>query len=848
MKKGKGSHPQYTFLSGALVFFLIGFLLSGGTLYQMSVSDASRLTRDSVQGTGVLLSPTTPALHFTFDELSGTTFDDASPMNRDGVVFGNVGTGEGVVSRAAHFDGVDDMIIVPGVELGPQFTVSSWIKLDSVKSAPAINTFAIKGQDNGAVHPYLFYVDANRKAVFIFTDVVPATENMGAAITPVAITSSTTLQLATWYLITVTYTNGSYKLYVNGGLDTTAAVSPAYVPFYDYNRTLYLGAVNNTQVNQLQSELNGSLDDFRIYSNALDASEIQNLYVSATLRPLQRSYTFESAENGRTSDGSDNHVDAVVVGPVVAKGIDLNAMRFDGSGYVDARAQSPLSAGKLSISAWVKPTDFTGEPYRTIFSSTTSTNTIGAYGLRVVGDASGDDRGKLEFFYGAPTGNNYLMFRSGAVLPAGDWSFVGVTFDGATVRLYVNGKEDVAYPSNVPFLPREGAFVGAMNMSGQMVNRWKGDIDALKVHSFARPAAEFSSEYNAVNLILHHSFNSVNSGTSSDDSSTHNFDGDIVGAKKDDEGVDDDALAFDGANDYVEIHDADRLDLASGSFSIGLWMKTTDTTQSQMILEKRDAGASAAPFYGLELHEGELVVTERCNRTISLSSEATLNASRWYYVTVVRDAGKDKLSLYLDGELDSSLTDDACDDFSNSAPLLFGSSSETDDRRSFKGSLDEIIIYSRPLTSAKVESLFEDYDPPRGYVVYNRSNNTTPGGTTQSCTPQWSCTWGDCLSGSQQLTCADLMHCGTTTGKPTETVRSCVDTTYTTNNDNPGRIPPASGASQSSSVRVILWVLLFLSVLGVVVVIVIYVIRRKRYQSPGVTVQRQSSSPQVFYR
>jgi hypothetical protein len=73
-----------------------------------------------------------------------------------------------------------------------------------------------------------------------------------------------------WYLVTGTYDGSSLKVYLNGNLDSSLAVSGIGAVT---SNTLCVGAHTCNSY-----WTNGAVDDVRIYNRALSAAEIQRIY------------------------------------------------------------------------------------------------------------------------------------------------------------------------------------------------------------------------------------------------------------------------------------------------------------------------------------------------------------------------------------------------------------------------------------------------------------------------------------------------------------------------------------------------------------------------------------------
>ena len=165
-----------------------------------------------------------------------------------------------------------------------------------------------------------------------------------------------------------------------------------------------------------------------------------------------------------------------------------NALRFDG---VDDMVTIPdadsldLSTG-MTLEAWVRPNGMTG--YDSVIMKE------GAAGLAyaLYGQISA----------GRPTFYALLSRLRGISGPTAlvnnEWSHLTATFDGATLRLYVNGTQVAIDGRSGAVAPTSGALrIGGTILSSEF---YKGDLDEVRIYSRALTPAEIVTDMNtAVN-------------------------------------------------------------------------------------------------------------------------------------------------------------------------------------------------------------------------------------------------------------------------------------------------------------------------------------------------------------
>ncbi len=200
--------------------------------------------------------------YWNFDEGSGTTAHDSSGSTYNGAINGATWT-TGKINGALNFNGSTTNVVTPGILLGNTFSVSAWVS-PTVLTQGAFVRIA-ETQYSGGL--YLGTNASGTKYKFIVNLGQGSTGGCGAAY---GCAEGGTIASA-WHLVTATYDGITGKLYVDGALvasDTFTA--PAATNFPLYIGSYYHGGYG----------WNGSLDDIRLYSTALTASDVSTLYSS----------------------------------------------------------------------------------------------------------------------------------------------------------------------------------------------------------------------------------------------------------------------------------------------------------------------------------------------------------------------------------------------------------------------------------------------------------------------------------------------------------------------------------------------------------------------------------------
>ncbi|MFN7138985.1 MAG: LamG-like jellyroll fold domain-containing protein [Limisphaerales bacterium] len=242
--------------------------------------DAAGNTRSS--GTNIVTVSNAPVplpsaiAYFNFDEGSGLQAGDRVSTNRLTLRNGATWTTAGRFGNGLLLDGLNDRADAPN---SPSLDIKSntmsaaaWVKLENLGTWQQI---IVKVKETGAFTPPFF-------AWHLFGAPVSATEwrpqfqlaTIGQT-GGVNVSSSINVKYGEWVHVAGVYDGTMIRIFVNGVEMGTAAQSGNII---SYNEPLYIGA------HGLPGEFaKGAIDEVRIYSQALSASQVRALY---TLDPL----------------------------------------------------------------------------------------------------------------------------------------------------------------------------------------------------------------------------------------------------------------------------------------------------------------------------------------------------------------------------------------------------------------------------------------------------------------------------------------------------------------------------------------------------------------------------------
>ncbi|HUI26871.1 MAG TPA: LamG-like jellyroll fold domain-containing protein, partial [Candidatus Kryptonia bacterium] len=407
--------------------------------------------------------PTVPVAKWSFEEGAGTVVSDSSGAGNNGTAENGMTWGVGKIGGGGVFDATnDDVRVANSTSLnitGTGLSLETWVKPTAVDSIRVL------------VHKELQYSLAISSGQLTFADsIMWSYANMG---------SYGTVPAGVWSHVVVTFDGSIVRFYVNGvevgnkahAGSLTATTNPVCLAAYNCSAFRF----------------GGTLDEAMVYPRALSAAEVLAHFNSgnaptpsrtatptptstftaapptatATAGPIGK-WRFEEGagtsvgdSSGSGNNGTAENGMAWGVGKVGGGGV------FDGVNDDVRIANSSslnITGAGLSIEAWVKPTAVDG--IRVLVHKETQ------YSLAI-------SSGQLTFADSIMW--SYAGMGSYGSVPVGVWTHVAVTFDGSTLRWYVNGVEvgNKSHPGSLGATTNQVS-LGSYNFAGL---RFAGTLD-----------------------------------------------------------------------------------------------------------------------------------------------------------------------------------------------------------------------------------------------------------------------------------------------------------------------------------------------------------------------------------
>lgn len=362
-----------------------------------------------------------PVAYYHCDDDGNTLLTDLSGNFLNGTKSGTTfSTGSFDGSEALTFDGTDDEVIIGDqsiLDFDSELTIAAWVKTNDASSSQCILS------KNNAYYVYL-YGGTNGARVRIGFSI-------GGSWVSYTTSTSNTVPENTWTHVAVTYDGSNIRVFLNGSPAGSTAQTGT---LSNSNKDIELGTLWNGY------RMDGQLDEITLFDTALDASEIEMLYTGEWLEPILpesvATYDFEEGSGSVAGDSSTHSLDGVITGSTFSSDAIFGSysLNFDGSDDLVTISDTSLLdvSDALTLSAWIQTTDTS--IHQCILGKNSAYYLYlyaGTYGSRVrVGL-------RINGAWDTHTSPN----TSSLSIAANTWTHVAATYDGADLRIYIDGVE-----------------------------------------------------------------------------------------------------------------------------------------------------------------------------------------------------------------------------------------------------------------------------------------------------------------------------------------------------------------------------------------------------------------------
>jgi hypothetical protein len=440
-------------------------LVSDGLIFHLDASNAN-----SYPGNGT-----------TWTDLSGNAY---TGNLTNGPTF-NSSLGGGVV-----FDGVDDFVDTNFlVNSGNELSFGVWCMPTAAGQSAGSDLI---GKDHSINQPWASWgIDfmPDRSFRYFVAN--------GSTFSPIQSQPQTLNQT---YHVFATYKNKVLNAYINGSL--VATTTNLNDPVYDNSKKVSLGAWLSNQSN---NRFIGTIYSAFIYNRALTQAEVLQNYNATKERfgivrdglvlHLDAGNTDSYPGNGTTwTDLTTNGNNGTLTNGTTFDSANGGSILFDGTNdYVNLGSNSSYNlSNNFTLSCWVNPSQLGhGNGDELCSLATGSPAPYISYGLEWM------DTGRFRFSIGN-TSNQFLNYLSNSTYSLNNWYNVVGTYDGSTIRLYVNNvlQNSTSVSTTVTYSANQMT-VGTWFYDISPSNALTGRISHVKIYNRALTASEIQQNFNA---------------------------------------------------------------------------------------------------------------------------------------------------------------------------------------------------------------------------------------------------------------------------------------------------------------------------------------------------------------
>ncbi|OGG01584.1 hypothetical protein A2Z33_04545 [Candidatus Gottesmanbacteria bacterium RBG_16_52_11] len=674
-------------------------------------------------------------LHINFDEGYGDTANNSG--NGGTVINGNLaGTGScpggnacpvwsnsGKVGKALDFEtsGTSDYTAVSddvSLDITAAMSLEAWFKLETLPSDPYCSPIIHKDADSSGYSPpnygrlYDIQVCSGLASVQFWDG---STVRQASCTTPI--------QTDNWYHVVGTFDGTSVKCYMNGKSEGTASFSQTSIT--TSSRRLFIGAGRIDAGNVEYTD--GLVDEVKIYSSALTSDQVYMEYNQGMAAVMGAVST--DASNNASWSGSDAYCPpgqgTACTAPVGEWEFDENtgttANDTSGNGKTGTLTAGPVwTTGKIGSSVRFDGTD----DFIDVGSGPSTVKTV-------------------SFWVNPQTSTEYPVDLNGSAyvwINAGAVTAQGFTSPTIYVNGLVNGSVSTGVWNYVVVTTAMGLNASDFDIGRiEGVGYHEGMIDLVRLYDYARTPAQIAWDYNRGSPSVRYKFDDCQGTTAHNAAPTASGDAPgnnasiLIGATAGNTsagscssgqgseawndgttGKRNYSLDFDGADDVATVSAFSPLASAgqtTTNLSWGSWLYPKTSAASKTIMEKvtefrLTTDGSGKPI--CDIYTGGAFTTNTAG-----AGAVALSLSSWNHVLCTYDGIN--IKVYLNGNQTDSWIQGSSITAASSALHIAQNSSSA---QRFEGQLDEMTIFTYPLTIQQVRNLVNggavNYGPLQG--------------------------------------------------------------------------------------------------------------------------------------
>jgi len=668
----------------------------------------------------------------------------------------------GAEGYAFNFDGLDDYLETPQINLGSTNTFSFWINTTTTTQG------AIFGDPNGYSNYALFSQPSLNRTAFRLG-------NNDSGYYQIEV-SSGLLNDGNWHHHCLTRDGVTINYYLDGILQTNVT-----------NNTLNASAGTNTTIENIFAlsdgtfKYGGKLSNVALWTTELTSTQVSTLYNNgkpgdiSSLNPtgwwkLDDTATFNSGtsvwtipdDSSNSNDGTsvgmnaDSLVASNINGELIAnpmitspkpiayyqlgdQSVDNGAnylvpnnslsdyvFNFQGNlfsgDYIDCGTGSRFNLSQTTISAWVKKTSSTVNYAVAAGIRNTNSGPV-PYMINLSTAASN----KIKFMISQSDGTNVLV-ASDAIIQDDIWYHVVGVADGSNVLIYVDGvlQTDQKTYNGTIISPNKNFNIGRQVEGG--VYYWDGELSNISIFNTGLSSTDVQTLYNngqpsdisSLSPIAWYKLNAADTfdgsdwtindyGSGGNDGTSDGMDSSnlVVSDLQQTSGYSPYALDFDGADDYLNTGNHSIFQI-TGAMTVSYWFNGQGGSGTVGGFGKLGGSNNRGFCLGLNNNNNiTFYIAPTINSLVAATYSHTAD-NNWHHLLGVFTPST-SLELYFDGVLVATTSTSVSSQYNGSNNLQIGA--RGDNLGTFNGKISNAAIWNTSLTFTEVTEIYNQGVP-----------------------------------------------------------------------------------------------------------------------------------------
>jgi len=630
------------------------------------------------------VQPIVAQYNFNDNGLDKSSFQNHAVLENTSFTTDRFGFG----NSAAHFNGASSQVTAANNSVlnSANTTIFMWVR---AKALP-VSGESFLLSNGGWQNRLKISLPSHGKVVFT-TNSTSGISDMDAG---------TAIEPGKWYQLTFVHDGTNDKIFINGILANSKAVSGDLNPA---NTPLSIGY----NVIDGGNWFDGDIDDVAILNTALSDADILTAYTASSTFPgILGNQVADYAFSGNNNDGTILHNNAKGTASLATDqfGWANNAAYFNGSDSLYADNSPQLNSAATTIAFWVNPDELpaTGEAFLVC---------NGGWQQRL--KISLPSHGKVVFTTNSTSGISDMDAGDGHELAVKTWTHLAFVHDGTNDRIYINGVLANSKAVSGDLNPASTPFGIGYN-SVDHSNFFKGSIDNVLVFNEALGDSAIAALYGEQNnppsvggdLVAYYPMDGNNKDVSGYNNHLNVNGAQLTGDR------------FSLKNHAYSVTEGDSLSAPnsvqqnSPKASIAFWINANDLPPSGEYFILSNGGWQERWKISLPSH-GKMVFTTNNSSGISdmdAGDGHVVTPGVWQHFVMTHDGSFDR--IYLDGVkvAEKAVTGD----LNNTTKPLGIGWNPIDGGNYFNGSIDEVMLFKNALTDQEVLDLYnaQNVNPP----------------------------------------------------------------------------------------------------------------------------------------